>query len=111
MKKLWILLVAVTLALTAGAFAQTGKDKDKKDSSAFDKGAEQAAGKIDINSASKDELMTLNGVGEETAEKIIAARPYQAKNELVKKKIVSQRIYKNIKEHIIAHRTEAATEK
>ena len=40
--------------------------------------------KIDINSASADELMSLNGVGEATAKKIIAGRPYASVDDLAK---------------------------
>ena len=40
--------------------------------------------KIDINSASADELMSLNGVGEATAKKIIAGRPYSSVDDLAK---------------------------
>ncbi len=43
-----------------------------------------AQGKIDINSASADELMSLNGVGEATAKKIIAGRPYSSVDDLAK---------------------------
>jgi competence protein ComEA len=41
-----------------------------------------AQGKIDINRASADELMSLNGVGESTAKKIIAGRPYKSVDDL-----------------------------
>jgi competence protein ComEA len=119
MKRLGIFLFAALLALSLSVAAQTDKatdkNKDKKDqassSAAFDKGAEQAAGKIDINSASKEQLATLKGVGDVTADKIIAGRPYRAKNDLVKKKIVPASVYSQIKEHIVAHQAESATEK
>ncbi len=112
MKRLWLIVLATALALSLATLAQDTKTKDKptKDqaaSSAYDKGAEPVAGKIDINSASKDDLMKLKGIGDATADKIIAGRPYRAKNELVRKKIVSQPVYDRIKEHIVAHRTEA----
>jgi competence protein ComEA len=118
MKRLGIFLLTALLALSLGVFAQTSsKDKTDKskdqasNSASFDKGAEQTAGKIDINSASKEQLVTLKGVGDATADKIIAGRPYQAKNDLVKKKIVPASVYSQIKEHIVAHQTQAATEK
>jgi DNA uptake protein ComE-like DNA-binding protein len=114
MKRLGILLIAALLVLSLSIAAQTDKTKAKKDqasSAAFDKGAEQAAGKIDVNSASKEQLVTLKGVGDATADKIIAGRPYHAKNDLVRKKIVPASVYSQIKDHIVAHQTEAATEK
>ena len=111
MKRLWLLVIATALALSVATLAQDTKTKDKpaKDqaaSSAYDQGA-QPAGKIDINSASKDELMKLKGVGDATADKIIAGRPYRAKSELVRKKILSRPVYDRIKGHLVAHRTEA----
>jgi competence protein ComEA len=41
-------------------------------------------GKIDINRASADELTSLSGVGEATAKKIIAGRPYKSIDDLEK---------------------------
>jgi DNA uptake protein ComE-like DNA-binding protein len=46
--------------------------------------AKEETKKIDINSASADELTSLNGVGEATAKKIIAGRPYASVDDLAK---------------------------
>ena len=49
---------------------------------------------IDINSASKEQLLTLPGIDESRAERIIETRPYKNKKELKKKKIVPEEVYK-----------------
>jgi len=65
--------------------------------------------KVDINSASKEELMKVPGIGEATADKIVAARPFTAKNELVSKKIVTRSQYAKISAHVIAKQAVAAS--
>jgi competence protein ComEA len=57
---------------------------------------------IDINTASKEQLEPLKGIGPVRAEAIIKGRPYKGKDELVEKKIVPQSVYNDIKEQIIA---------
>lgn len=56
--------------------------------------------KININTASMAELDTLWGVGEATAEKIIAGRPYSRPEELLEKKIVKSNVWEKIKSAI-----------
>ena len=54
---------------------------------------------VDINSASKEQLLALPGVDSSSAEKIFENRPYK-KNELKKRKIVSEETYKQISDRI-----------
>lgn len=61
-----------------------------------------AADLMDLNSATKEQLMTLPGIGDAYAAKIIAGRPYKAKNELTSKGVIPDATYKKIASKIIA---------
>lgn len=101
-------LLVLFSVLPANIAAQTGSSQPKSTSSAAAPKAKSAA-LLDINSATKDQLDTLPGVGAAIADKIIAGRPYRAKNELVQKKIIPQATYDKIKDSIIAKQPKKAT--
>ena len=112
MKRIFALLVAA-LAATGIAFAQAPAAK-KADAPKAEAAAKADAKKadapkadakkepMDINSASEKDLMTLKGVGEVTAKKIVKGRPYKGKDDLVQKNIIPDSVYQQIKDKIIA---------
>ena len=57
---------------------------------------------IDINTASKEQLEPLKGIGPARAEAIIKGRPYKGKDDLVQKKIIPAAVYDDIKDQIVA---------
>ena len=63
----------------------------------------QEGGLIDINNADEKALDTLPKVGPATIAKIIAGRPYQSIEELISKKIMSQKTFDGLSDMITAN--------
>lgn len=97
-----ITLAALALVAAAGfampSFAQKAPEKPATTTAA----PAPTGALVDINSASKEELDKLPGVGSARADAIIKGRPYKGKNELADKKIIPQNVYDGIKDKIIA---------
>lgn len=94
-----VLLVVSLASAQTLASAQAAKSGAKAPAAAK---AKTGGRLLDINSASKDELMKLKGIGTVYADKIIAGRPHKGKDDLVHKKIIPQATYDGIKDLIIA---------
>jgi DNA uptake protein ComE-like DNA-binding protein len=59
---------------------------------------------LDINTATAAQLKALPGMGDAYATRIIAGRPYTAKNQLTMRGILPAAAYEQIKALIVAHR-------
>ena len=61
-----------------------------------------ASNQLELNSASRDALMTLDGIGEVRADAIIRARPFKAKTELVERRLIPEALYDKIADKVMA---------
>jgi DNA uptake protein ComE-like DNA-binding protein len=89
------LAVALSLMLPLSMSAQMA-------STAKPAAAAVATDKIDINSATPDQLKAIPGIGDAYAKRIVDGRPYTAKNQLVSRGILPQGVYDKIKDQVIA---------
>jgi len=57
---------------------------------------------LDLNSATRDALKALPGMGPAYADRIIKGRPYKAKNQLTQRGILPEAAYEKIKHLVVA---------
>jgi competence protein ComEA len=95
-----LIAFALLTGMAAAQASTTKAAKTPKSDSAM--AAPAAADLLDINSATKDQLDALPGIGEKYSQKIIDGRPYAKKTDLTRKKIIPSATYAKIKDMIIA---------
>ncbi len=105
---------SVLLAQTTATKPATGKTDNSASSSSATSSSSKSdtstkpSQKVDINSASKDDLDKLPGIGPAYSQKIIDGRPYSSKRDLLNRKILPQSTYDGVQDKIIAHHAKAA---
>jgi DNA uptake protein ComE-like DNA-binding protein len=116
------IFLATAALLTISAFTACNKSTDnpdeirrrtaeatetvRQDTKAVVEGVKEGMGKsdrgINIDKASREDLLSLPGITDRDADRIIANRPYDDTHDLVKRHIVTQGEYDKIQDRVIA---------
>lgn len=59
---------------------------------------------MDLNKATKDDLVSLPGITAQRADRIIAERPYASSHQLVTRHILSEEEYSQIQDRVVVNR-------
>jgi len=77
----------------------------KRDAKAVAEGVKEGMSRdktLNINKASREDLLTLPGITERQADRIIAERPFDNAHDLVARRVFSQEEYDKIRDRVIA---------
>jgi gas vesicle protein len=68
--------------------------------SGLEQGADQSVAEV-LNRARKDELMSVDGIGDVTAKRIIRNRPYESAEEAVEEEVIPEATLEKVKEQLV----------
>jgi len=80
---------------------QRSEDQELKELQSQVKKPNLQHGSLDLNTASKEELMSINGIGTILAERIIARRPYKTVDSLIKVKGIGSKKLEKIRPYVV----------
>ena len=102
MKRLLLLTLVTFLTFAGPAVAADKAAKAGEKMPAAAQKAPSTSEKLDLNTATEQELAALPGIGDVRSKAIVKGRPYKGKDELVERKILTQSVYNKIKDQVIA---------
>jgi competence protein ComEA len=117
LRYLWLLTLALPLASITACNTRDNPDEIRRrtaeatetvrrDAKAMAEGVKEGMGRdkkaININRASREDLLSLPGLTEHEADRIIAERPYDNTDDLVRRHVLPREEYDKISDRVIA---------
>lgn len=101
-------VVPVSRAMVTEAVLPSGKTVSEAETVSYTVSQQSADGRIDINTADRDALMTLKGIGEKKALAVIAYREehggFESTEELMKVKGIGEKTFAGLKDKVTVGR-------